>query len=172
VSPGEKRASPTAIVVGTILGAHGVRGEVRVAPDTDNPDRFRPGSIVALEGVGERRIESVRGAGGSFIVRLEGIADRSAAAALRGRVLTVPIADARAESEGHLWADLIGLRVEREDGRHLGTIADVLRTGGGADVLVVRAPEGKELLLPAIGDVVLGVDLGRGRVVVRPQEEL
>ena len=159
------------LVVGVVRDAHGLRGEVRVLLNTDNPDRFRVGARVHVEGLGERAITSVRGGGAGRIVRLEGIADRAAARALRGRELRVTLADARAAAVGYLWADLVGLRVEDERGGLLGTLAEVLRPGGGTDVFVVKAAEGAELLLPAIDSVVREIDLAGGRLVVRPQEE-
>jgi 16S rRNA processing protein RimM len=162
---------PRHLVAGVIVGAHGVRGEVKVAPDTDNVDRFRSGRRILVEGDMERTVVSVRGGGGDLILRLEGIDHREAAASLRGRSLLVPIEDARDAAQGVLWADLVGLRVEDEAGRELGAVADVLRPGGGADVFVVRGSEGPDLLVPAIADVVLAVDLAGGRIVIRPQME-
>lgn len=157
--------------MGVIRGAHGVRGEFRVAPDTDNPDRFRVGRRVLVEGVGEHVIVAVRGSASELILRLEGIGDRDAAQALRGRTLRVPKSEARSEAAGYLWADLVGMRVEDETGRRLGTLAEVLRPGGESDVFVVRDDQGAELLLPAIDSVVRSVDVAERRMIVRPQEE-
>jgi 16S rRNA processing protein RimM len=153
-----------------IRGAHGIRGEVRVIPDTDNPGRFTVGRTVAIDGIGDRRIRSVRGMKGDLIIALEGIGDRDAAEALRGRALRVPIEDARREASGFLWPDLIGMDVVDEAGRPLGVLEDVLRPGGDNDVFVVRAGDGGELLLPTIDSVILEVDLAARRVVARPQE--
>src|ERR687887_8075 len=92
---------PGTVLVGVIRGAHGVRGEVRVAPETDNPGRFAAGRAVEIDGLGARTIESVRGHKGELIVRFDGIADRETAQRLRGRELRVPIDDARREAAGH-----------------------------------------------------------------------
>lgn len=159
------------LAVGVVRGAHGTRGEVRVAPDTDHPRRFAVGGSVHLEGVGDRRIVRRRGTAAEPILLLEGIADRESAQGLSGRVLSVPIEEARAQVAGYLWADLVGLRVEDEHGAALGTLEEVLRPGGEADVFLVRTPGGGELLLPAIESVIRAVELERGRIVVRPQEE-
>jgi 16S rRNA processing protein RimM len=166
-----RSTSPRHLVAGVILAPHGIRGELKVAPDTDNAERFRPGRRVLVEGDRERAIEGVRGGGGDLIVRLEGINGRESASKLRGRVLLVPIEDARDAARGVLWADLVGLTVEDESGQELGAIVDVLRPGGGADVLVMRGLAGEERLLPAIADVVLSIDVAGRRVVVRPQQE-
>src|SRR5437867_10272197 len=88
------------LLAGMILGAHGLRGELRVSPDSDNPERFRAGRTLLVDGLGERIIASVRGGGPTLIVRLEGIADRESAVALEGRDLRVPLAEARAEATG------------------------------------------------------------------------
>lgn len=168
---GDRRGDGRTLVVGVIRRPHGVRGEVLVAVETDNPVRFRPGQRLEVEGLGERAVLSTRGTRDAPIVRLEGIEDRAAAEQLRGRELRVPIADARAAAEGYLWADLVGLRVEDEEGRELGTVVEVLRPGGDVDVFVVRDADGRELLLPAIESVVRRVDLAERRIVARPQEE-
>ena len=154
-----------------IRGAHGVRGEVRVAPDTDNPARFVVGRVVEVEGLGERAIRSVRGVKGELIVALEGVEDRDAAERLRGRELRVPIEDARSETPGYLWADLVGMDVVDESGNALGVLVEVLRPGGDNDVFVVRTADDRELLLPAIDTVVLAIDVAGRRMVVRPQDE-
>ena len=154
-----------------IRGAHGVRGEVRVAPDTDNPARFVVGRVVEVEGLGERAIRSVRGVKGELIVALEGVEDRDAAERLRGRELRVPIEDARSETPGYLWADLVGMDVVDESGNALGVLVEVLRPGGDNDVFVVRTTDDRELLLPAIDSVVLAIDVAGRRMVVRPQDE-
>jgi 16S rRNA processing protein RimM len=154
-----------------IRGAHGVRGEVRVAPDTDNPARFVVGRVVEVEGLGERAIRSVRGVKGELIVALEGVEDRDAAERLRGRELRVPIEDARSETPGYLWADLVGMDVVDESGNALGVLVEVLRPGGDNDVFVVRTADDRELLLPAIDSVVLAIDVAGRRMVVRPQDE-
>ena len=154
-----------------IRGAHGVRGEVRVAPDTDNPARFVVGRVVEVEGLGERAIRSVRGVKSELIVALEGVEDRDAAERLRGRELRVPIEDARSETPGYLWADLVGMDVMDESGNALGVLVEVLRPGGDNDVFVVRTADDRELLLPAIDSVVLAIDVAGRRMVVRPQDE-
>ncbi|MDO8562346.1 MAG: ribosome maturation factor RimM [Candidatus Limnocylindria bacterium] len=158
------------VVVGTIRSPHGVRGEVRVQPQTDTPGRFKVGSVLLCDGVGLLRVASLRGLPAEPIVRFDGYDSRPAARALANRELRVTRAEARraAAKGSYLWADLIGLSAETPDGAVLGTIAEVLRAGA-ADVLVVRGE--REWLLPMIASVVRAVDLPGGRVVVVPQEE-
>jgi 16S rRNA processing protein RimM len=160
-------------VVGVVGAPHGVRGEVKVRPRTDVAGRFRKGSRLLCDGVGELIIASVRGAADVPIVRFEGLNTRTDAERIRGRSLRVTRAEARRAAMGaYLWADLLGLRVETPEGKALGIVNEVLRAGE-TDVLVVRAEGSREeLLLPAIASVVREVDIGGGRIVVVPQEVL
>lgn len=160
-------------IVGVVGAPHGVRGEVKVQPRTDVAARFRKGSRLLCDGMGELVIVSVRGAADVPIVRFEGVNTRTDAERIRGRALRVPRAEARrAAKGGYLWADLLGLRAETPEGRPLGTVSEVIRAGE-TDVLVVRAEGSREeLLLPAIASVVREVDVAGGRIVVAPQEVL
>jgi 16S rRNA processing protein RimM len=159
-------------IVGVVGAPHGVRGEVKVQPRTDVADRFRKGSRLLCDGVGELVIASVRGADVP-IVRFEGHSTRIDAERIRGRTLRVSRAEARRAAKGaYLWADLLGLRAETPEGRSLGRVSEVIRAGE-TDVLVVRADGSREeLLLPAIASVVREVDVAGGRIVVVPQEVL
>jgi 16S rRNA processing protein RimM len=145
---------------------------VRIEPRTDVADRFRTGSRLRCDGIGELTVASARGAPSAPIVRFDGYADRPSALALRGRFLRVTREQSRRDAgASHLWADLVGLRVENEAHEVLGEITDVLRAGE-TDVLVVRRPGGGELLLPTIESVIRKVDLGARCIVVAPQQEL
>lgn len=160
-------------IVGIVGAPHGVRGEVKVQPLTDVADRFRKGSRLLCDGLGELVIVSVRGVANVPIVRFEGLNTRTDAERIRGRTLRVSLADARRAAKGaHLWGDLLGLQVETPDGTSLGTVREVLRAGE-TDVLVVRAQGSREeLLLPAIASVIREVDTVGRRIIVVPQEFL
>ncbi len=159
------------LIVGLIRAPHGVRGEVRVAPETDVHDRFGVGAVLECDGVGSLRVTRVRGTAAEPIVSFAGYRTRSDAEPLRGRFLRVPRPESRRATKGaYLWADLVGLRAETPEGTSLGTVREVLRPGS-VDVLVVRRDDSaEELLLPALGSVIREVDLAGGRVVVVPQE--
>ena len=159
-------------IVGVVGAPHGVRGEVKVHPRTDIADRFRKGSRLLCDGVGELVVAAVRGADVP-IVRFEGLSTRNDAERLRGRNLRVSRAEARrAAKDAYLWADLLGLRAVTPEGTALGVVSEVLRAGE-TDVLVVRAEGSREeLMLPAIASVVREVDIAGGRIVVVPQEVL
>lgn len=161
------------IVVAQIRGPHGTRGEVRLDPRTDVRGRFAPGVILDCEGVGPLEITGLRGPADRPIVKFARYDTREESMSLRDRFLRVPVADARqAVGPGAtLWRDLIGLAVLTPEGVPLGAVADLIRAGS-TDVLVVRAPDGRELLLPMIDTVVRTVDIAGGRIVAAPQEEL
>jgi 16S rRNA processing protein RimM len=158
-------------VVGVIRAPHGLRGEVKVESRTDAADRFRQGSRLLCDGIGEVVVASVRGPADIPIVRFDGVVTREAAARLRGRNLRGGRDEARRATRGaYLWADLLGLRALTPAGKELGTVREVLRAGE-TDVLVIRKDDPRaELLVPAIASVVREVDLEHGRVVVQPQE--
>ncbi len=155
------------VVVGVVRAPHGVRGEVRVEPLTDRfEERFRAGSRLQSE-IGSVTIASIRGTADAPIVRFEGISDRAAADRLRGD-LRISRDEAR-KGGGHLWADLVGMRVFTPDGAALGEVHEVLRAGG-AEVLVVRDGS-REVLLPALESVIREIDAPARRIVAVPQEE-
>ncbi len=159
------------IAVGHIVGMHGLRGEVKVELYTDFPERFAPGVLLMLGAdLAEVEIASVRAHQNFLLMRFTGIEDRTAAEQLRGLWLFVDEADAVELEEGVYYIhDLIGLRVVDEDGVVLGELVDVLITGAN-DVYVVRPPSTQrrqEVLLPAIPEVILAVDLAAGVMTVR-----
>jgi len=165
------------LAIGRIIAPHGIRGEVKVEVLTDFPERFKPGTHVFL-GAGTEdpearpaKIVAARPHKGGFLVKLDIVPDRNAAELVRNRYLLIPAADAMplGEHENYLH-DLIGLQVETTDGQQLGELREVLFTNAN-DVYVVRGPAG-EVLLPALRDVVLQVDLSTRRMVVALPEGL
>lgn len=164
--------SDDALVVGLILGPHGVRGEVRVEPRTDVKDRFAVGVVLQCDDIGPLTVQSIRGETAKPIVRFAGYDTREAAESLRRRFLRVARAESRRATAGaYLWADLLGARVETPDGAALGVVRDMLRAGEN-DVLVIADESGRERLLPMLASVVKLVDTEAGRIVAAPQEEL
>ena len=159
------------MAVGQIVGAHGLYGELKVETYTDFPERFAPGARLLLgEELEAITVESVRPHKNNLLIRLAEVEDRSAAEDLRGLWLYVPEADASTLEEGAYWIhDIVGLRVVTTEGQEIGTITDVFATGSN-DVYVVRPQPGvnqdRELLLPAIEDVVEHVDLQQRTMVI------
>ena len=160
------------LVVGYILGPHGVRGEVRVDPRTDVSDRFRPGAVLQCDDIGPLTVSVVRGEVAKPIVLFEGYDSRVAAEALRRKFLRVARSESRRATAGaYLWADILGAQVETPEGARLGTVRELLRAGEN-DVLVVADESGRERLLPMLESVVKAVDVDAGRIVAVPPEEL
>jgi 16S rRNA processing protein RimM len=170
-SGSEGSSEPRYLVIGRITRPHGVRGEVRVQPRTDLPERFGWLERVYVGDGTPKPMTVVRARlhKGAVILKLGGCDSRDDAEALRAQWLLVPPEDAIPLEEGELYLyQLVGLDVVTEGRETLGVVEDVLQTGAN-DVLVVRREkEGLgQLLLPDIPDVVLDVDLDGGRIVVR-----
>lgn len=160
------------VIVGVVTGAHGNGGLVRVQPETDNPLRFRPGGRVVAQGRSLRVERATPAPDGALLIKFEGVADRSAAAALKGAPLSVAAGDTPETPPGvYYHYQLIGLDVvSAADGGPLGTLAEILSTGAN-DVYVVKR-DGAELLLPAIADVIIEVDAPAGRLAAAVPEGL
>jgi len=157
------------ILVGAITGAHGVRGEVRIRSFTDAAAAVATYGPVSDES-GERRFElTVTGAiKGGVIARIAGVADRTAAEALRGVRLYVPReALPTTAKDEYYWADLIGLRAELADGTAYGRVSDVQNYGAG-DMLEIKRADGASEWLLFTDRCVPTVDLAGGRIVVEP----
>lgn len=158
--------------VGQVAGAMGVQGEVKVDLTTDFPDRFK--ELHTIFAGPEHRPMQVRGARrhhGRVVLALDEVRDRDAAQALLGTALFVPRAEAMPLPEGHFYHDqILGLRVETTTGMLLGTIVEILVTGSN-DVYIARG-EDRDVLIPALKDVVRSIDLESGLVVVEPVEGL
>ena len=163
--------SDDALVVGLILGPHGVRGEVRIDPRTDVEGRFRVGAVLDCDDIGPLTVAGMRGEVAKPIVHFAGYDTREAAETLGRRFLRVARSESRRATTGaYLWADLVGARVETPEGESLGVVRDLIRAGEN-DVLVVADTSGRERLLPMLESVVKLVDADAGRIVAIPQEE-
>ena len=159
------------LLVGRIVGAFGVRGELKVEPLTDFPERFkRLKSVFVGPNRNERSIVSSR-LHARLLLCLEGVETREAAQSLRGQDLWIPRAQAMELPAGSFYVDdIIGLTVETDAGSRVGTVLDILATGAN-DVYVVEGEQG-EILIPAILDVVREIDVGGGRIVIHPMAGL
>jgi 16S rRNA processing protein RimM len=156
------------VAIGRIVAPRGVRGELKVEPLTDFPERFAPGQVIWLGGL-RREVEGSRQQRSHLLLKLAGVDSAEQAAALRGELLEVPQEELHALGEGQYYRfQLQGMAVYDTAGQALGTIVDILSTGAN-DVYVVRGPRG-ELLLPAIEEVVKEVNAEGGRMVVELME--
>ena len=157
------------VAVGRVNATWGLRGHVKVTPLTSNPDRIRPGAVLLVRGE-PRAVLDVRSPRGYPCVVFEGYEDAASAAALRGAMIEIEDADLPGLPDGEFYVhDLVGLAVVAAGGEPVGELAEVIRTGAN-DVYLVRREGARDALIPAIRDVVLGVDLEAGtmRIEVVP----
>jgi 16S rRNA processing protein RimM len=166
------------LVVGRVVKAHGITGELVVDVRTDDPDiRFAPGAILRgrAKGGTEHRfvVDSARPHGGRLLVRLEGVADRDGADALRGTLFLVDSSDLPDIDDPDEFYDhqLEGLRVVTTDGRLVGNVAEVLHTAAG-ELLSVTSETGTEVLIPFVGAIVTSVSLADQTVEIDPPDGL
>ncbi|WP_197373769.1 ribosome maturation factor RimM [Mycolicibacterium baixiangningiae] len=167
------------LVVGRVVKAHGVTGELVVDVRTDDPDsRFTPGTQLRgrpSKGGAERHfvIDTARPHGGRLLVRLDGVADRASADALRGILFLVDTGELPPIDDPDEFYDhqLEGLRVRTVAGADIGTVAEVLHTAAG-ELLSVKTPEGAEVLVPFVTAMVPRVSLTEGLVEIDPPEGL
>jgi 16S rRNA processing protein RimM len=162
-------------VLGRVVGAHGIRGQIRVRWLGDGPDNLLNAKKLTLadarggddpaplafevEGGGRGRAGEVR-------LALRGVREREAAEALRGRLLLVDAAELPPAAPGEAyWFQLVGCRVELPSGEAVGRVREVWDTPGH-DTLVVEGPDGRDRLIPAAPGILRQLDLAAGRVVI------
>jgi 16S rRNA processing protein RimM len=157
------------ICVGQILGAHGVRGLVKLASYTENPEAIaRYGDLTNEAGGRAFSVALVGSAKDHWLARVAGIADRDAAQALAGTRLFVDRAKLPPPDANEFYhADLIGLRAELPDGTAMGTVA-ALHNFGAGEIIEIALPSGKRPLLPFDRETVPEIDTAGGRLVIDP----
>lgn len=160
------------VVIGRVIGTHGVRGQIKVVPETDYPERFlemeelrffRRGKMIGTYGLEEARFLQTRG---SFLLKLTGINDLDSAAVLKD--CTVEISpEERVELEpGEVWAsDIIGCTVYNEENDRLGTVARLDRNGP-TEFLIIRDDDGKDHMIPSVPEFLLDADPVSKKVIV------
>jgi 16S rRNA processing protein RimM len=173
-TPGDGGPELIEVVVGRVGKPHGLRGEVTVDVRTDEPElRFVEGATFhgsAESGYAARSstltVATTRWHQGVLLVRFEQAPDRTAAEALRGRVLHAFLpADASPEDPDEFYAhQLVGLAAHDVDGRHLGEVTALVP--GAQDLLTIRTPDGRDALVPFVSALVPEVDVAGGRIVV------
>lgn len=155
--------------VGIISSTHGVRGEVKVFPTTDDVKRFKKLKEVLLDTGKETltlEIEGVKFFKQFVILKFKGYDNIDDIVKYRGKSLFVTRENAvKLQKDEYFIADLIGLKVINEDGSFTGVLKDVMETGAN-DVYIVESQNGKEVLIPAIKDCILQVDFEKEQVLV------
>ncbi len=155
--------------VGVITSTHGVRGEVKVFPTTDDPGRFKKLKEVLLDTGKELKpmeIAQVKFFKNMVILKFKGFDNINDIEIYKGKDLLVTRENAvKLGPDENFIADLIGLSVVTDEGEELGTLTDVLLTGAN-DVYEVTTGQGRKILLPAIKQCILNVDLEEEKVLV------
>jgi 16S rRNA processing protein RimM len=160
------------VLLGVVIGAQGLKGEVKVKTFTQSPGKFGAyGPLHTKDGKCFRAI-SVREAKDGAVVALEGVNDRNAAEALKGAELYVPrLALPKEDADEFYHADLIGLRAEDTEGRAMGTVR-ALHNFGAGDVIELVRDDGDEVFLPFTREVAQQIDIDGGRIVIAAPEEV
>lgn len=161
--------------VGAVTSTHGLAGEVKVFPTTDDPKRFKKLKKVLLDtGKGMRELEvvQVKFFKNLVILKFRGCDKIEDVMGFKGRELYVTRENAvKLKKNEYFVADLIGMKVFLEDGSYLGTLDDVLQTGAN-DVYEVHMEDGREVLIPAIRQCILDVDIEEEKMTVHLLEGL
>lgn len=176
-APGGRPEPPEHLVVGHISRPHGTRGELFVWPLTDRPETvFAAGRTLLVGdadgGLGADPLEvtvvGTRPFKRGLLLSVAGRSDRDAVSDLSGRYLLAPVAALAPREEGEVfYHELLGLRVETVDGTVVGTVREVFELAP-ADLLEVKAADGRLHLIPFAAQVVRSVDVAGGRLVIEP----
>ena len=155
--------------VGAIANTHGIAGEVKVFPTTDDPERFKTLKHVLLDTGREKKpleIQGVKFFKQFVILKFKGIDNINDIERYKRCPLLVERKDAVALEENEYFiADMIGIQVVTEDDEPFGTLKDVMETGAN-DVYVISMTDGEEVLVPAIRDCIRDVDVEQGQMCV------
>ncbi|MEX1006100.1 MAG: ribosome maturation factor RimM [Acidimicrobiia bacterium] len=153
------------MLVGRIGRPHGLHGYVTVHPETDNPDRFAPGSPVLTDSGDTLTVQKSQERGNKLLVRFEEVGDRTAAEALTGTQLFIDEAERRPLADNEYWPDdLVGLAAVSNAGVALGRVESVIE-GAAQFRLVIRGSEG-QFEVPFVAELVPEVDLASGTIVI------
>ncbi len=176
----EHANSDSLLRVGRIWRAHGVRGEVKVIPETDEPARFSDFEDVYVgttpDSALPRKVESARlqrtKRGINIILKLQGFDSREDVDALRAFYVFAREEDLPALADDEVFVhDLIGLQVLTDTGDFIGIVEDVL-TAPAQEIFIVRRPDNEIVMIPSVDEFVEDVDLAKQQIVIRPIEGL
>lgn len=161
--------------IGEIVNTHGIKGEIKVIPLTDDPTRFENLDWIYLDKKGILEIYNIAGVKyvkNMVILKLEGIDNPDEAEALKGSFLLIDRKNAiKLPENSYFICDLIGMQVQDDNGVVLGKLNNILQTGSN-DVYVVRKENGSEILIPALKSVVREVSIQTGIMKVTIPEGL
>ncbi|WP_238882566.1 ribosome maturation factor RimM [Clostridium sp. YIM B02551] len=151
--------------IGQIVNSHGIKGEVKVLPLTDDVMRFKKLKSILIGDI-EYKIESCKFQKDRVILKLEGIEDMNSALKLKTKYLKVQRKDAvKLPEDTYFIADLIGCNVYDTNDTLIGKIYDVIKTGSN-DVYWIKEP--KEVLIPVLKEIVLDINIEDAKIVIKP----
>lgn len=167
------------LIIGKITGAHGIRGEVKVFPITDNVRRFSTKKLKNCyitdengNNVVPKLVATSRNDNGTILLRFEDVIDRTAAETLRGKYIAVDREDAVKLPKGSYFiVDLIGLEVIDDERGSLGKVTDCLETGANF-VFDIKRKGKQDLLIPYLNSICYEVNIEAGHILVRLPEGL
>ena len=158
------------LLCGKIVNTHGLRGEVKALYYTDGPDFFKNVKTVHLSSGQAHALSGYRTSRGAVLLKLRGVDTVEEAQRLVGMEISVSRADLPPLPAGRFYiADILGMTVVTDEGRNLGKVVDVFKTGAN-DVYTVRGD--KEYLIPVIDEVVLSTDLTARQITIKPLKGL
>ena len=154
--------------VGKIVNTHGLKGEVKVIPLTDDPKRYNELEFVIIDGI-ERKIQGCKYQKDRVIVKIEGINTIEEAEKYKNKYMEIPREYAvPLEEDTYYIADIIGCTVYDTEGKNLGEVYDVIQTKNN-DVYWIRKP--KELLIPVLLEIVTDIDIENRKITIKPVGE-
>lgn len=155
--------------IGQIVNSHGIKGEVKVFPLTDDPARFKKLKTVIIDNR-DVKIESCKFQKDRVILKLEGIDDMNAALKMKTKYLKVARKDAvKLPEDTFFIADLIGCKVYDTEEKYIGEVYEVIKTGSN-DVYWIK-DGGKETLVPVLKEIVLDINIEEGKIIIKPVGE-
>lgn len=158
--------------VGKIVGTHGIRGEVRVDPWCDSPAFLAQFKELYLKNGQEKIKVACRPHKNIVLIKIKDVETIEQAEMMRGQVLYINRKDVKLPKGQHFVQDLIGCKVvDADNGTEYGKLTEVFKTGAN-DVYTVKAPDGKDYLVPVIDDVVIEKNVEDGIILIRPMKGL
>ena len=162
------------VLIGRVIKPHGLRGEVRIFPETDFPERFEQNKRLLLR-LGKKvtwvHVESLRWQGNCLLIRFSGIDTRHDAEHIRNADVEIPRSWCHHLPQGEYYiADLIGLKVRTEAGESIGKLVDVIQQTA-QDIYVILGGA-DEILIPAVPQFIKRIDLKKGEIIIDPIEGL
>lgn len=156
--------------IGQIVNTHGVRGEVKVIPLTDDVNRFKKLKKVLIDDV-ERNVLGCKFQKDRVILKIEGIDSMDEAERYKQKYICVERSEAiKLPKDTYFIKDLVGCQVLDTEGKVLGNIDEVIKTGSN-DVYWIKGEKGKELLIPVLKEIVLEIDIDNKKITIKPVRE-